>query len=155
MDELSTLRRILAASSDAENPSAELLRDLFRNARRIAVIGFSRDPAKAARSVPSYLASQGYDVVPVNPNADLIMGRKAHASVSDVEDPLDLVVIFRPSDKAGPFVEEAARRPERPAIWLQDGIVAPREARAARDAGLVVVQDLCTYRVHMALDREG
>jgi uncharacterized protein len=64
---------------------------------------------------------------------------------------VDMVVIFRPSDQAGPFVDEAAARPERPAIWLQEGIRADPEVAAARAAGITAVQDLCTYLVHRAL----
>jgi predicted CoA-binding protein len=48
-------------------------------------------------------------------------------------------------------VAEAAARPERPAIWLQQGIRADPEIRAAREAGLIAVQDMCSYRVHRAL----
>ena len=65
--------------------------------------------------------------------------------------PVDLVIVFRPSDQAGRFVTEAAARPERPAIWLQTGIRADEEIAAARADGLLAVQDLCSFRVHLAL----
>ena len=148
---LAELRGILARSSDPGNPSAEELRDLFASVERIAVIGVSRSPEKAARRVPSYLAAKGYEIVPVNPNADRIFGRRACDRLADVPDAVDMVVIFRPSAEAGGFVAEAAARPERPAIWLQEGIRADEEIAAARAAGLTAVQDLCTYRVHRAL----
>jgi predicted CoA-binding protein len=151
MDHLSALRAILAQSADSFNPSAEQLHELFERVRRIAVVGFSRDPTKAARRVPSYLAAKGYDVVPVNPNAQRIMGRPSHPTLSDVTEPVDLVVVFRPSFQAGAVVREAMARAEQPAIWLQEGILADGEAREARDRGLIVVQDLCTYKAHRAL----
>jgi len=151
VDTLTLLRHELAASSDPDNPSAEELRALFERIQTIAVIGLSRSPAKAARRVPSYLAAKGYDVIPVNPHAERILGRIAHSTLADVEEPVDLVLIFRPSDKAGPFVEQAAERPERPAIWLQTGIRADAEIAAAREKGLVAVQDLCAFRVHRTL----
>lgn len=146
------LQRILESSSDSENPGAEDLRDLFEHVQRIAVIGLSRSPEKAARRVPAYLAAQGYEIVPVNPNADRILGRRAYDRLADVPGAVDMVVIFRPSAEAGRFVEEAAARPERPAIWLQQGIRADEEIAAARAAGITAVQDLCTYLVHRALD---
>lgn len=152
MDDLHDLRRLVSASSDQENPSPETLRDLFSEIRRIAVIGLSRDTAKAARSVPAYLSARGYDVVPVNPHAERVMGRPSYPTVTDVPDPVDMVVIFRPPDEAGRFLAEAARRPERPAIWLQSGIIAPEAAAEARAEGLLVVQDMCAYRVHRALE---
>lgn len=151
MDTLTDVKRELQESTDPDNPSAEVLRALFERVQRIAVIGLSRSIEKAARRVPSYLAAKGYDVIPVNPNADRILGKQAYPTLSAVLDPVDLVVIFRPSDQAGPFVAEAAARPERPAIWLQQGIRADPEIRAAREAGLIAVQDMCSYRVHRAL----
>lgn len=151
MDPLFPVIRLLEASSDPANPSPEVLRDLFERMREIAVVGLSRDPLKAARRVPSYLAARGYDVIPVNPYADRILGREAYATLADVEAPVDLVLIFRPTGEAGAQVREAARRPERPAIWLQEGIHADAEVTEARNAGLVAVQDLCAYKVHRAL----
>ena len=67
------------------------------------------------------------------------------------QEEIDLVLIFRPSGQAGPFVTEAAARPERPAIWLQTGIRADEEVGAARADGLTVIQDMCAFRVHRAL----
>lgn len=151
MDRLSALRAILAESSDPLNPSAGQIQELFEHARRMAVVGMSRDPTKAARRVPSYLAAKGYDIVPVNPHAERILGRLAHPVLSDVLEPVDLVVVFRPSPQAGAVVREAMTRAERPAIWLQEGIRADEEAREARNRGWLVVQDLCTYKVHRAL----
>lgn len=151
MDPMLPLIRLLEVSSDPANPSPEVLRDLFERMRTLAVVGLSRDPLKAARRVPSYLAARGYDVIPVNPRADRILGKEAYATLAEVHTPVDLVLIFRPTGEAGPFVAEAARRPEGPAIWLQEGIHADVEVTAARNAGLVVVQDLCAFKVHHAL----
>lgn len=151
MDRLEALRRVLADSSDPGNPSAEELSALFERLRRIAVVGISRDPAKAARRVPSYLAAKGYDIVPVNPSAGRILGKVAFARLADVAEPVDMVVVFRPSAEAGGVIRAAAARPERPAIWLQEGIRADGAAGEARRAGLLVVQDLCSYKVHRAL----
>jgi hypothetical protein len=151
MDRLEPLRHLLSDSSDPDNPPAERIEELFHRLGRIAVVGLSRDPTKAARRVPSYLAAKGYDVVPVNPRADRIMGKKARASLAEVDEPVDMVLIFRPSAEAGEVLADAAARPGRPAIWLQEGIRADDAAAAARSGGLLVVQDLCTYKVHRAL----
>lgn len=150
-DTLTEVRRELAESTDPENPSAEELRGLFNRVRRIAVVGLSRFPEKPARRVPSYLAAKGYEVIPVNPNADRILGKSAYEVLADVPEPVDLVIVFRPSDQAGRFVEEAIARPDQPAIWLQSGIRADAEIGAARAAGRLAVQDLCAFRVHRAL----
>lgn len=145
------MHRVLAESSDLANPDAAALRVLLGRVHRIAVVGMSRHPEKPARSVPAYLAARGYDVIPVNPSADRVLGRKAYPRLADVPGPLDMVMIFRPSAEAGAFVREAAARPERPAIWLSEGIRADADVQAARAAGLTAVQDLCAYKVHKAL----
>jgi len=151
MNRLEALRRLLEESSDPENPPPEKIRDLFERLHRIAVVGLSRDPAKAARRVPSYLAAKGYEVIPVNPFADRMLGKEAVAKLADVTDYLDMVLVFRPSEEAGALIAEASARGGRPAIWLQEGIRADDEARKARGEGRLVVQDLCTYKVHRAL----
>ena len=151
MDDLQELRHVLAASTDEHNPSAEELKALLERVERIGVIGLSRFPEKAARRVPSYLAAKGYEIVPINPNADRILGKDVYDRLADVEGDLDMVMIFRPSAEAGPLVREVAERSERPAIWLQEGIVAPEEIAAARAAGTTAVQDLCAFKVHRAL----
>jgi uncharacterized protein len=142
---------LLQASGDHENPDASDLRALIERTRTIAVVGLSRDPAKPARRIPAYLASKGFTVLPVNPNGGRILGRPAVAHLDDVAEPVDLVLVFRPSDEAGEVVRAAARRPERPAIWLQEGIRADAAAGEARAEGLTVVQDLCLYTAHRAL----
>lgn len=145
------LSRLLQASSDPDNPSVESIQELLRDVEHIAVVGLSRNIEKAARRVPSYLAAKGYDVIPVNPYADRILGRPSYADLSEVPEPVDLVLIFRPSEVAGAFVLKALDRPDQPAIWLQTGIRADAEAAKARAAGRLVVQDLCIFRVHRVL----
>jgi predicted CoA-binding protein len=145
------LEAVLAASSDPDNPGADEIHDWVRETIRIAVVGMSRDPAKAARRVPSYLAAKGAEIIPVNPNAERILGRPAVDSLAEVDEPVDMVLVFRPSGEAGSVLREAAARPEAPIIWLQQGIRNDDAAREARAAGHRVVQDLCLYTVHRAL----
>ena len=150
---LDRIQKLLELAGDPGNPTADELVELFNTARTIAVIGFSRDPNKAARRVPSYLASKNYEVIPINPNADRILGKAAYATITDVRILIDLVVVFRPSAEAGLFVTEAAARAERPAIWLQDGIWAEEEIQVVRGKNMTAVQNMCTYEVHQALNK--
>lgn len=149
---LEALSRVLDRTADPGNPSAEALREILTSVRRIAVVGMSRDPSKAARRVPSYLAAKGYEIVPVNPYAERILGQDARARLEDVDEAVDMVLVFRPSDEAGDVIRAAAERPERPVIWLQEGIRHDEAAREARDRGLTVVQDLCAFKAHRKLD---
>lgn len=145
------LSHTLEASDDPHNPGADEMVRIIEDTETIAVVGLSRDPVKAARRVPSYMAAKGYEVIPVNPFAERILGKPARASLDDVTEPVDLVLVFRPSDEAGEVIRQAAKRPERPVIWLQEGIRNDEAASEARAQGLTVVQDLCIYKVHRAL----
>ncbi len=135
-------------SSDEDNPSALVLHEVLRSMRQIAVVGMSRHPEKVARRVPSYLAAQGYRVIPVNPYADRILGKDACDVVTDIEHPVDMVLVFRPSRDAGDVIRQAMTRPEIPVIWLQEGIRHDEAANKARSRGFTVIQDLCIYKVH-------
>lgn len=145
------LVRPLSDSADPLNPPAPMLRELLASARNIGVVGMSRDPAKAARRVPSYLATKGYEIYPVNPFAHRMLGRPVRRTLDQITDPLDIVLVFRPSQEAGAVVQQAAARPEKPAVWLQEGILAPEATARARAKGIVVIQDLCIFKVHRAL----
>ncbi len=149
--DLSAVDSLLQDSQDRDNPSAGELHRLLDRTRTVAVVGLSRDPEKAARRVPSYLAAKGLEVIPVNPNATRILGRDARHSLDEVKEPVDLVLVFRPSEEAGEVVKQAAAREEEPIIWLQEGILAPEATDSARAAGISVVQDLCIFKVHRSL----
>lgn len=152
MGELEALQAILDESHDPANPGPPGLKAIMESVRFIAVIGVSRNPEKAARRVPAYLSSKGYEIIPVNPFVDEIFGTKALDRLEEVEPGVDMVLVFRPSEEAAKILEEAAAREDRPVIWLQEGIQADAEASAARAEGITVVQDLCAYKVHKALD---
>ena len=144
------LEAVLNASSDPDNPDRDTIHKIVRDTLRIAVVGISRDPSKPARRIPSYLAAKGAEILPVNPHADRILGRTAQANLDDVLDPVDMVLVFRPSEEAGEVIRSAMVRPEAPHIWLQEGIRNDEAAAEARALGRMVVQDLCIYKVHRA-----
>lgn len=152
MTELEALSRLLEETGDAENPGPDEIRDILSGTRKIAVVGLSRDPAKAARRVPSYLAASGYEVIPVNPNADRILGKNALESLDDLDEPVDMVLVFRPSAEAGDVIRQAVRRAERPVVWLQEGIRDDEAATEARRKGNTVVQSLCSFKAHRTLE---
>jgi len=93
-------------------------------------------------------------LIPVNPNVDKVLGREARASLAAVPEPVDMVLVFRPSEEAARVAEVAMAREEKPVIWLQEGIRADEVAARARAQGITVVQDLCTYKVHKVLRPE-
>jgi uncharacterized protein len=152
MSEIARLSSLLEESGDPRNPGALELRELLVTTRSVAVVGLSRDTRKPARRVPSYLATKGLDIIPVNPFADRLLGRKAHPRLSSVTEPVDMVLVFRPSEDAGEVLLDTLSRPERPAVWLPEGVLAPEAAKVARSRGITVVQDLCIYLAFRELE---
>lgn len=116
---------------------------LLARSRRLAVVGASRHPSKAAHTIPAELLRRGWDVVPVNPHADTVLDRRSYPALADVPDPVDLVVVFRPAADA-PEVARAAVDAGARGLWLQLGIRSPEARRIAVEAGLDYVEDECT-----------
>jgi predicted CoA-binding protein len=114
----------------------------------VAVVGCSSTSGKAAHDVPQYLLDHGYDVIPVNPYADEIFGRAAYDSLADVDEQVDVVDVFRPSEEVAGIVDEAIARDDVQVVWTQLGIEDDDAARRAEDAGLRVVQDKCIKVEH-------
>jgi len=132
----------------------ESLRELLA-VDRIAVVGCSSTPGKAAHEIPAYLQRQGYEIVPVNPFADEILGEAAVDSLGEVDDEIDLVDVFRPSEEVAGIVDETIERTESAgdveAVWLQLGIHDEEAVEKAEDAGLTVVEDRCMKVEHQRL----
>ena len=118
--------------------------------KRVAVIGMSKHPRKAAQSVPRYLSENGYEITPVNPTADEILGKKCYSEISKVDGEIDIVDVFRPSEKVLPIVQEAIKiKPK--VIWLQEGIHNIEAEELARNAGIKVVFNRCMLAEHQRL----
>lgn len=118
---------------------------------RVAVVGCSTTPGKAAHDIPNYLLDQGYDIVPVNPFADEIFEREAYDSLADVPGEVDIIDVFRPSEEVADIVEAALDRDDDAVIWLQLGIHDDEAVERAEDAGRRVVQDRCMKPTHQQL----
>ena len=114
----------------------------------ITVVGASTTPGKAAYGVPQYLIEHGYTVIPVNPYADEVFGTEAYDSLADVDEQIDVVDVFRPSDETGPIVDAAIGREDVKAIWLQLGIRNDEAGERAEAAGKLFVQDRCIKIEH-------
>ena len=117
----------------------------------VAVVGCSTTPGKAAHEIPRYLLDHGYEVIPVNPNAEEIFGREAYDSLEEVPAGVDIVDVFRPSGETGPIVDAAAAREDVKAIWLQLGIRNDAAGERAEAAGKLFVLDRCIKVEHSKL----
>jgi uncharacterized protein len=116
---------------------------ILRDYDVIAVVGASRDPSKAAHSVPRQLQGAGFRVVPINPHAELILGQQVYRTLESIPFPIDIVLVFRPSPDVPPIAKSAVAIGAK-ALWLQQGIASPDARRIARDGGLLYVEDECS-----------
>ena len=122
--------------------------EILADARTIAVVGASPMPHRPSHRVMRYLLEQGYTCIPVRPaDCDEVLGVSCVHSLAEIEDPIDLVDVFR-RPEACPEVAREAALAGAGSIWLQLGIVSPEARRIAEEAGLDYVEDQCTKIVH-------
>ena len=127
--------------------SREAIHKILEECRTIAVVGLSSNPGRASNGVAGYMKRSGYKIIPVNPNEQEVLGEKSYSSLTDVPVKVDLVDVFRRSEDAGRVVDEAIKVGAK-AVWLQEGVIDHTAAERARDAGLLVVMDLCWLKEH-------
>jgi predicted CoA-binding protein len=139
--------------------SEEDIKSVLTNHKTIAVVGLSRNPAKDSYQVAKYLKSAGYRIIPVNPFADRILGKKCYKSLLDIPETIEIVDIFRPSEDVLPIVKEAIQLKNRVGtpklVWMQLGIANEEAEKLAIEAGLTVVMDKCIRTEHRHLSRNG
>lgn len=130
------------------------LRELLE-ADSIAVIGCSTTPGKEAHEIPKYMLEQGYEVIPVNPYADTVFEREAYDSLAAVEEDIEMVNVFRPSEEVPGIVEEVLARAadcgDIESLWLQLGIRDDEATAKAIEADIDVAQDRCLKVEHQRL----
>jgi predicted CoA-binding protein len=136
------------------NQSAANIDEILRACRTIAVVGLSSNPARPSYRVAAYMKSQGYRVIPVNPNETNVLGESAFPSLAAVPGTIDLVSIFRKSEDVLPIVEEAIAHGVK-AIWMQEGVLSEQAAVRAVGSGLLVVMDRCWLKEHAARSNHG
>ncbi len=138
------------------NNEDKLMADIFKKPKTIGIVGMSRDPEKAAGSIPQYLLNQGYNVIPINPNAYEILGKKSYSNLKDVPDKIDIINVFRPSEDVFEIVSDAIERKKQKGdisvIWLQSGIYSDEARKIAEEKGIIFIQDMCIYVLHRRID---
>jgi predicted CoA-binding protein len=132
------------------NPSDDAIRELLLRVRRIAVVGLSPKPHRDSNRVARYLQQAGYEVVPVYPREDTILGQRVYRNVREIEEPIDLVDVFRRSEALGPVFDDA-QAAQAPAIWLQLDCIDEERALLAQARGVTVVLDRCIMVDHARL----
>jgi predicted CoA-binding protein len=132
-------------------PGDRELRSILGDARTVAVVGLSSDPARQSFGVAGYLQGMGYRIIPVNPNETQVLGEKAYPSLLDVPEPIDAVDVFRRSEETPEIARQAVQVGAK-VLWMQTDIVNHEARRIAEEAGLDVVMGVCIRDTHKRLE---
>lgn len=126
------------------------LREILESTKTIAVVGISNRENVPAHTVPKFLQEKGYSIIPINPKYEQVLGEKSYPDLSFLENPPDVVLVFRRSDYVPEVVAQAIEANAK-IVWLQEGITNPAAAEAAKDAGLDIVMDTCMRKAYQRL----
>ena len=118
--------------------------------KNVAVVGMSKNPEKDAHQIPKYLMNSGYNVIPVNPTADEILGKKCYKNLREIPGNVDIVDVFRPSEDVPPIVQDAIAKGVK-VVWMQLGISNEEATKEASEKGIKVVYNRCMMEEHRRL----
>jgi predicted CoA-binding protein len=130
----------------------ELEAKILNEYRTVAIVGASHNREHPSYRVLSYLAKHGYNVIPVNPNVQEVLGKTSYPDLISIPEKVEVVDIFRRPEDVMPIVDQAIKIGAK-AVWMQEGIINKEAAAKAEDAGLLVVMDKCMRKQHMLLKR--
>lgn len=130
--------------------SDQQIKDVLTKYKKIAVVGLSPDPARPSFGVSRYMQEHGYEITPIRPGGETILGVRAVEALKDLQPPVEIVDVFRASD-AVPEIVDAAIAVKAKVLWLQEGVIHPVAEEKARKAGLIVFSDLCILKEHHRL----
>ncbi len=133
------------------NSNKQEIKKIFESVKTIAVLGLSPDETKPSNRVAAYLQEQGFKIVPVYPKEDEILGEKVYRSLSEIPFEIDMVDIFRKPDALDAVADACIKRGDVKVFWAQKDIVNNAAASKAKDAGMRVVQNMCSMVEHQAL----
>ena len=133
------------------NSNKQEIREIFNITKTIAVLGLSPNEEKASHMVAKYLQSQGFKIVPVYPKEDEILGEKVYRSLLEIPFSVDMVDVFRKPDALDAIADACIKRGDIKVFWAQKDIVNNKALQKAKDAGMMVAQNMCTMVEHKAL----
>ena len=130
-------------------PQSDPIGELLKRSKTIAVVGLSSSPLRPSHGVSAYMQSQGYRIIPVNPEIEFCLGERAYASLIDLPEKIDIVNIFRRPEYVPEVVDQAIQLKVL-AVWMQEEVIHEKAAEKARQAGIFVVMDRCILKEHRA-----
>ncbi len=126
-----------------KNPDAQEIRRLLEESRNVAVVGLSEKSYRTSHAIARALQNVGYRIFPVNPNlTGPVLGEEPYATVEEIPEPVDIVDVFRRSEKVLPVAHDAVAAGAK-VLWMQQGVINEEAAKYAEEHGLTVVMDRC------------
>src|SRR5690625_3844934 len=133
-----------------ENPSNEKVKEILETAKTIAVVGLSDAPERTSYQISKIMQESGYKIIPVNPMVDEVLGEKAYASLTDVEEDIDIINVFRRSEFLPDIAKEAVQTNCK-VFWAQQGVINEDAYHYLKENGFTVMMDLCIKVAHSVL----
>jgi uncharacterized protein len=134
-----------------KNPDSGEIKRILEESRNVAVVGLSDSPYRTSHAIASALQRAGYRIFPVNPNlTGSVLGEEPYATVEEIPEPIDIVDVFRRSEKVPPVAEDAVAAGAK-VLWMQSGVINADAASYAEEHGLTVVMDRCIKVDHAML----
>nr|WP_091580380.1 CoA-binding protein [Alteribacillus bidgolensis] len=130
-----------------EYPTQNEIENILKESKTIAVVGLSEDPSRTSYQVSKVMQNAGYKIIPVNPKATEVLGEKAAASLQEINEPIDIINVFRRSEHLPGVAKEAAET-NADVFWAQLGLENEEAYHIAKDAGLTVIMDKCIKVEH-------
>jgi uncharacterized protein len=128
--------------ADAPWLDPDTIRSMLEKGETWAVVGLSGDPSRTAYSIASFLQRNGKRIVPVHPDAPTVLGEQGYPTLADVPFEIDVVDVFRRSEAAGEFADQAVQVGAK-GVWFQLGVVDHDAFRRTTEAGVPMVMDTC------------
>jgi len=136
------------------NSNLQEIKEYLEKYKNIAIVGASPKPEKDSNRVTKYMINAGYNVYPIYPKEDEILGRKVYRSLKEIPKKIDIVVIFRKPAAVNSVVDAAIERGDVNLLWTQLGIINNEAAQKAKNNGIIVVQNLCIKIEHAKLSNQ-
>jgi predicted CoA-binding protein len=125
--------------------------EYFKECKTIAVVGASPKPEKDSHKVAKYLLEVGYNMIPIYPKENEILGQKVYKSLKDIKETVDIVVVFRKPEVVDAIADICIDRGDIQVLWTQIGIINNKATQKAKDTGINIVQNQCIMVEHKKL----
>ncbi len=130
------------------NSNRDEMKRYFQECKTVAVVGCSPDSTKASNRVAKYLRDNGYNMIPIYPKHDEILGQKVYRSLAEIDEPVDMVVVFRKPKALDAIADAVIARGDVKVYWTQLGLINNNAGERVKEAGIAVVQNYCTMVEH-------